>query len=157
MYEYTDQPDGTTKVVRLEAADPGVIYAVPVATDGVIRTPAEAPEVLLPGVVVTEPGAEPQLIPYEKADRSPAGPLLALHGFAAAHFGISPDLLVSLRGQITDHGSVALFARNAHEGDAEPASYVIASYDDRGRLSITSRSLRRNAETGYSMRLAVLG
>jgi hypothetical protein len=133
MYDYIDQEGGPTKVVR--------------------HTPLEPPPpVVLPGVVVQEPDPDLKLIPYEKADRSPAGPLLALHNFTAEYLGISPELLVSLRGQITDRGSVAMFARNSHPGDAEPIGYVVASYDDNpdgGRLWVTTRVTRLNADAAY--------
>lgn len=101
MYEYLQEGGGPTRVVRIPEH-----------------------ELMPPGVVVVEPTP----IPYEKSDRTPEGPLKDIHDFTAAQLGIHPDLLISLRGQLAEHGCVVQFACNREPADREPASYVVGAY-----------------------------
>lgn len=102
--------------------------------DATLR-PVPAAVLAPPGVVVKTPeelAAEGAQLPYAKADRTPEGGLKELHAFAAEYFSINPDRLISLAGQVTEHGSVVLFARNALESaEVDPVGYAIASYDSR--------------------------
>lgn len=81
-------------------------------------------------------------IPYEKSDRTPAGPLQHLEVFLARWLNINRQLLVSIGGQIAEYGSVALFARSADlASDEPPVGYYVASYDARtARFVVAART-----------------
>jgi hypothetical protein len=131
------------------------------AEDQFTLTPTEPPAGLTPpGVVILTPEqqAEAARVPYEKADRTPDGPLLELHAFAAERLGVRMDVLVSLAGQVAKHGSVALFARNAEESaQVDPVGWVIASYDERyPTFKLQLRGTEAMARVAFAHRVQVL-
>lgn len=170
MYEYIEQENGPTLVVRKDAlpvSEPGTAYLItdsePVLVVDLAQPTVSAPAPMpaIPGLVITEAGdPNMQLIPYEKQDRTPAGPLQLLEIFAAERLGIDRDLLVSLRGQITERGAVVLFGRNAEPAGMVPVGYVVASYDadEEGdvRLKIAERHTGQGADRAYASRLEAL-
>ena len=115
-----------------------------------------------PGVIVKSPqevAAEAaRLVPYEKADRTPEGNLKELHAFAANQLQVNPDLLVSLAGEICEHGAVLVLARNELEtAEIMPVGWVIVSYDSRyPGFKVQHRGTERMAREAYAHRVQVL-
>lgn len=121
----------------------------------------DAPVVVLPGVVIRTPeeiaDETAKLVPYEKADRTPAGPLQQLEQFTARWRGLDVQRLVSLLGAVTEHGSVALFAYAEDRAAVDVAAHYVSSYDERtGRFGVASRFGREAAERAYNQRLQEL-
>lgn len=69
-------------------------------------------------------------IPNPATERT-ATALLSLLAYVAETHDIQPGLLVSLRGDISEHGSVGMFAQLPFEGAMEYESLIVASYDAR--------------------------
>jgi hypothetical protein len=102
---------------------------------------------------VTGPGAP---IPYEKQDRTPSA-LQHLEGLAVQVLNIDPQLLVSLRGIVTEHGSVATFGEKIHRGSADYRLYRVVSYDSRtGKFTHLSRYVGTHAAKLYDQRVEEL-
>lgn len=93
--------------------------------------PVPASLLMPAGVVITKPEdlAGNGLLPYEKADRTPAGPLQMLEEFAAHYLGLDPGRLISMWGQICERGSVVAFRIITEPGRDETAGYAVTSYE----------------------------
>ena len=117
---------GKRKHGRKAIADAIVAQALADAT-----APVPASLLRPPGVTITKPEdlTDGQL-PYEKADRTPAGPLQMLEEFATQQLGLeTAGRLISMWGQICERGSVVAFRITTAPGKDETAGYVIASYE----------------------------
>ena len=121
---------------------------------------ARLPESLTyPGTVVYEPAAvgDTALVPYEKADRTPAA-LQHLETMTSGILGIAPHWFVSLRGAVLDGGSVALFGEVRQPGQGPDFRlYRVVSYDGGSqKFSHASRIDRADAEHLYDQRVQEL-
>lgn len=124
---------------------PGTVVAAP---------PAEAD----PWAVRYEPAATggTAAIPYEKTDRTPAA-LQPLEAMTSDMLGIKPAWFVCLAGQITEHGSVAMFGEVRNLGHPDFRLYRIVSTDGRtGRFTHFSRFERAAAESHFDARVEEL-
>lgn len=84
-----------------------------------------------PGVVITKPEdlGEADLLPYAKADRTPAGPLQMLEAFTAVQLALDPDRIISMWGQICERGTVVAFRITTSPGRDETTGYAVASFE----------------------------
>jgi hypothetical protein len=133
------------------------------AEDQFTLTPDAAPDGLMPlGVVIKTPdqlAAEvAPRVPYEKADRTPEGNLKELHAFAAHQLQVKQDTLISLAGEICEHGSVLVLAHNADETPViDPLGWVVVSYDSRpASYRVQTRRDEQHAREAYAARVEAL-
>lgn len=111
------------------------------------------PTVTLPDQLVGQ-----VLIPYERVDRDPAGPIQMLAQFTARHLEINPDQLVGREGDLLEHGTAAaLFQLLAYPGADESVGWVIASTGPGARFRVTTRNNEHAARVAYAAQLHLLG
>lgn len=134
-----------------------------------MNSPVDPALLTPPGTVVYEPGADSHAatyapavtgpaapIPYEKTDRTPAA-LQQLEGMMVDLLRIPVGWFVCLKGQLTEHGSVAMFGEVRNLGHPDYRLYRVVSHDSRnGRFAHLSRYERAAADSHYDARIEEL-
>lgn len=138
-------------LVPLEPDDDG--EAMMAALAGVLSRPIESLAEVTPASEI--PATD--LIPTERFDRTPAGPLQQLEIMLAGQLSIDRALLVCHAGQQLTYGTASLFARTAAEAAVQLDSWYVASYDARtGRLGVVMRYGEHAARHAYAQVLEEL-
>lgn len=115
-------------------------FALPEAIAAELEAePEPEAEPVVTGPTITPPDQlDGRFIPYESADRTPAGPLQMLEEFTARHLGIDRRQLVSREGDILERGSVCLFQTLPYLGAIEPDGWAIAVFRADGPADFAS-------------------